>query len=446
MQSLRFQFIFILVILDGAMSMQQMDKKEIMGPATAIRTWPELCQTDNMWEFEIYGKHKQSIKWHVESMFYTSKVLLGKGGFGEVREVDLPLNELKEKGHLKSPVKVAIKKFHTDDKQPIEVQILRDLSDAGIGIPFYGCYSMEEDEEAYIVQESYGYSLNDKKISEYLLLLPPRLRWKIYLSLLRQIVTLNILGYVHNDIKPGNILINMSGDDAKLIDFGAAQLSGSPLVKEGTVFYFSFRKCSVKNEEESKIRVGLIDDLWSFLVTLMVLEDPNIIVRTAYDEVLVPGPCRVRCSEECYKYMDEIIKSFIDKSLLPVQLNEAEPRVESTNLMGLFTLLLKKKLPFEASQILTIIDRSLEEVNKIFKADLTLKPEFIPPPRREPSEESEEDQMSGSRSQDEELKVYGNSSDDFIQFVSDSGEKKAADSKSFAKDGPEGPSSEQHLI
>ena len=77
-------------------------------------------------------------------------------------------------------------------------------------------------------------------------------------------------GYVHNDIKPENILVKTSfqGDEevysAKLADFGTEQPVGFRVAPEGTLRYMSPEKCASlgKSRESDKA-----DDIWSLGMT-----------------------------------------------------------------------------------------------------------------------------------------------------------------------------------
>jgi serine/threonine-protein kinase 11 len=157
-------------------------------------------------------------------------------------------------------------------------------------------------DEAYLVLE-YAERGSLGSLIERGLHLPYSVIFSIMKQILLAVKYLHACGYVHQDIKPSNILIDANGV-AKLADFGighsfdsAAMVVGSPAYQAPEALYDSY----VSDDESDSGESPQKEDIWALGVTLyqlLFLKLPfvgdnlyEIVNRIKERELQIPSPC-----------------------------------------------------------------------------------------------------------------------------------------------------------
>ena len=116
--------------------------------------------------------------------------------------------------------------------------------------------------------------------------------------------------YVHNDIKPENILISSDGL-VKLIDFGVMKMKNKnePLTKSiGSIRYLSYEKRFM-----SPIQYNTKSDIYSFGITISEIfnGEHNNIKKTLYDHYFMKNPS-TKLKNNTNKNFDDFISKCIE--------------------------------------------------------------------------------------------------------------------------------------
>lgn len=179
---------------------------------------------------------------------------LGQGAHGEVYKVFF-------KGTFKA-VKVINKNKRDVKKIHKEIEIMSTLKNSSKIIKFHEY--IESDEEFYLIMdyfegftgEDYVFTLNENNHSVNLVNERQIKKWVHDICI--GIKDCHDKHIIHNDIKPGNIMLN--NNEGKLIDFGTSQFYNEKLKMSGTPLFFSIEKLNYVLDSKS--------DIWSLGISL----------------------------------------------------------------------------------------------------------------------------------------------------------------------------------
>lgn len=178
---------------------------------------------------------------------------LGEGGFGIVRE--LPIDKGKP---------IALKAGNLAEIGVTELKAMIAFGSSKYGSGFRGCFYDEKISAIFIGQDMLTDSLNDKPFLDKYIALPPKSRIAFMIMATESLVDFEKTGYVHNDIKPENVMVDAEGKP-HLIDFGYARLKNTAENYSGTRMYFS----------PMRQRADIVSphfDVYSLMVTFMGIE------------------------------------------------------------------------------------------------------------------------------------------------------------------------------
>ena len=218
---------------------------------SATKTLQEQCINITKFEKENPSYAKRTLSQRFE---YDKK--LGAGNFGvviagEFNDKEIVIKKLNPKNEIE---KKLIRK---------EIEILKNIQNQPLLLNFYFCVIDENNGNLYIFTELLYKDLeNDVDFK----LRPERKKIEFYIKLAKSIKQLHSLGYVHNDIKPGNFMItDKNYTTPKLIDFGLSTkkhditIGGSPI-------YVPLQKLGSHPASEPEM------DIVSYGVSIVVLE------------------------------------------------------------------------------------------------------------------------------------------------------------------------------
>ena len=153
----------------------------------------------------------------------------------------------------------------------------------------WGC-TQGSDSKIYMVQELLKFDLASVSFRDYIRSETIENSLKLYIQMFEGVRDLWIAGYVHNDIKPANMMTNNEMSRIYLIDLGMAQQNTGNSNTRGTPFFMSPSK--VKNIG----KVAQRDDLYSIALSIAVLE------AESYDDIYGEqiGVKRVTISNDCF--------------------------------------------------------------------------------------------------------------------------------------------------
>lgn len=335
-------------------------------PKRPKATIEEVCQQSNKEKFEIQDKNA-FISWNVQSAYDESRVVLGKGASGIVKQACFPFWQLPSEmqGYDADQVgTVAVKRVLKKKLRPIEIELLKSLERDHQGVPFYGCQIDSTNNYVYIVQGQLEHSFFSSIGYSFIRSLNRYHRMQKYISLVKQVSYIYYAGYIHNDIKPENMMLSVSGENAFLIDFGLTQLRYEKITCAGTPGYLSPGKCHSYQRHGS-----LADDLYSLIVSIAQMEAQDPLLDIYKDPET--GEKRKDCEWEhtfaCNKAMKaNIMKVFKDQGYPEPKVGNP-PTTQNTNLMGIFQLVLEYfDFNFAPLQVILIADQFQLEMNSRF--------------------------------------------------------------------------------
>ena len=147
---------------------------------------------------------------------YKLKGVLGKGGFGIVHAGIRKSDGLHVA--VKEVPKERVLEYTVDDKVPLEVALMQQVSDVDGVIRLIDFYDMTH--SYYIVMERF----NSKDLFDFISEEGPlseNLARQIFKQVLDTVMMCHKRGVLHRDIKDENILIDLTNHRIKLIDFGS---------------------------------------------------------------------------------------------------------------------------------------------------------------------------------------------------------------------------------
>lgn len=238
--------------------------------------------------------------------------ILGSGSFGTVYEVKFDGSEIPEWSSYASRrniKKAAVKRLEIDITTIDELEIMLAMSKTKFGMQVFGCklqiydkkkYKSQEkipEDKIYIVMDKLGKELTDAELLKKVAKLTPDERIRYYMELFEQVIGLYEKGFLHNDIKPENILYDENNDQMVVIDFGCAQKTNTNLKNWGTNVFMSPNKYS----KVTKI-AQLADDLFSLALSVVTIENQDDYEEIYTDDYgLVLKNCEKKKNENCLK-------------------------------------------------------------------------------------------------------------------------------------------------
>jgi serine/threonine protein kinase len=166
----------------------------------------------------------------VGNCFLVIKDKIGAGSFGTVKASET-IYWFDKIGNLhctvKSPEASIAIKVRSNPESEDEAKI------SARQFPFFYSQIRQGNEEKKIdfyMPKINGQNLQDIMYKEQICTLSYQELLQIILSLARKVQNLHDLGYIHGDLKPGNIIVNLESKEATLIDFGCSRSYKSGLV------------------------------------------------------------------------------------------------------------------------------------------------------------------------------------------------------------------------
>ena len=228
----------------------------------------ELCMNINDFEDQHHDYKNKTL----QQRFSEDKII-GKGHFGDVIQGEID---------GKNIVIKSIDTISAGDVKVIvaEINVLRNIQNNPYFLNFHFCVYNQKAQKLYIFTELLYKDLKDDK---FFLIKPQEEKINFYLQLARGIKELHSLGFVHNDIKPANIMIkNRNYEHPKLIDFGLATKIGDKTIG-GTTLCFPYQKV----HDNIPLAQPEMDNV-SFAVTIILLESRTREIKDIFKKI-APG-------------------------------------------------------------------------------------------------------------------------------------------------------------
>lgn len=238
--------------------------------------------------------------------------LLGKGSFGEVKEVTW------------GDDKVAIKKMALPQSsfialaQAREISFIKKMEQFNGSMKFIGC--LETNKSLYYITEKLYKDLIDPDVLLTHKKKDPLTRVKLYSQLVRKFKEMHSLGITHQDIKPANLMVkDRSANDFRIIDFGMG-VKENDYVLGGTPLFNSPDKI-IDGKYAKKYY-----DVYALALTIAVLESTS---KTIFSGV-TPSCVNKRMTSTCFvALLTNIKNAFVKhgmKSFLPIILDALDEK------------------------------------------------------------------------------------------------------------------------
>ena len=237
-----------------------------------LQTITPICDPNTAINLPLLGQTVDA-----ETVWYR-RPTKGIGSFGEVRSVIINDKEYAMKKIIIGRRKTSDEFQELLDLTLHEIETLRNLSSViNPNFPvFYGCGMTETKVSGpmtiYVIQESLYSDLKPDNAEVFINNVPPKNRLGLYLELAEGLAMMHSKNYVHEDLKPDNIMTNIrpkKSDIAnlhfKIIDFGLTYKTTENF-KGGTVLYNAPEK--VNYDTLNKFE----HDIWAFGLTVSAIE------------------------------------------------------------------------------------------------------------------------------------------------------------------------------
>lgn len=247
-----------------------------VSPATIITSFSELCTAQDTRGATSFSElpSKTPLKWSVASAFAVGRYL-GKGSFGEVHKVDY----VDSAGHqLRIALKKIAPKYSSDKKQILtEISALAAVGQSAYMPRLYGCVT-EGSSKVFLATSCLESSLESTSFLNKVKLQTCKESLQYYKEMFAGLKDLWTAGFVHNDIKPANMMADAGNKHVYLIDFGLAQLNTDYNKAMGTPIYMSPAKFKGSGKVAPK------DDMYSVALSIATIEAPR-----TYDDIFSNG-------------------------------------------------------------------------------------------------------------------------------------------------------------
>ena len=286
-------------------------------------------------EFKDYAS-KKTFTWNVFQALSKSRKI-GAGSFGKVYSVRYP-------GSANRDERIALKKISPKPDFPMNLiasEIIVSIQMNGSpGSPkFYGCvYDVSNAglEFVYIASEKMDTHLRDSIFRSYIRTLDKIEKLKLVRNLFDALRFLWNLGYVHNDIKPENMMTTKDKSKLVLIDYGLTQKKSEKKNRNGSPMYMSPGKLKpdgkAYSEMDDQYSLALsiseifaekIDDAFTDPITNQIIEKTchskentpscQVALRLAAISVLTPlfGPYQMPDIQKDYPNLTTLVADLI---------------------------------------------------------------------------------------------------------------------------------------
>lgn len=317
-----------------------------------IQDYSELCSKQDYSNPKKFFQlpEKTQLSMSCDELFRSGH-LLGKGSFGEVRRVTFPSAD-------GSRPKTAMKKMSPRDsweKTQIltEISALNAASDSKYTPRLYGCSTTSTN--VYLIQTLLGHDLDSVSFRNKIAGQTCAESLGLYRQMFAGLRDLWNAGFVHNDIKPANMMANDDDTRVYLIDFGLAQTNNARNKGMGTPIFMPPSKFSGTGYVSQK------DDMYSIALSIAVLEAPR-----SYDAIFPYGIRNYKgnCFE---KHNDLICRNALIpkvKSTLQTAGYGSEQSSATKDTINFTTLLLKMveydNFSWSILDVIAIIDRLIQ--------------------------------------------------------------------------------------
>lgn len=286
--------------------------------------------------FNNMSKIKSSIiNWNLSKALKTAKTI-GEGAFGFIKEIESPFSTSDQ---IET---IVVKQAKIKNFNPFELEILYGMSIKEKGPFFYGCQKSLDNQDIYLVMDKLSTDLSRSRFLKKMKDETRLYRYGIYKEIINAIVEFYLLGYTHNDIKPENMMYDDKKQKIFLIDFGMVQLNGKE--KESTIL----RKCgspftssSAKFIKRYNVKPLLLDDLYSFAVSVLIMETRNNYEDILKDDVIeypkMTDTRKYRCfsrkdSNECIDLIIKNAKRILESAGYPPSEVQSQETLTSENI------------------------------------------------------------------------------------------------------------------
>lgn len=271
-----------------------------------VKDYSELCSKQDYSHPKLFYQlpERTEISVSCDQIFRDGRPL-GKGSFGEVKKVSFPMAD-------GTVPRVAMKKMTPRDsweKNQIltEISALNAAASSKYTPRLYGCSITSTN--VYLIQTFLAHDLDNVNFRTKIAGQTCAQSLALYLQMFIGLKDLWDAGFVHNDIKPANMMANDDDSQVFLIDFGLAQLNTAGNKGMGTPIFMPPSKFSGYGTVSQK------DDMYSVALSIAVLEAPR-----SYDAVFA-GNIR-NYKGACFeKHNDAICRTNLIKNVKPILQN-----------------------------------------------------------------------------------------------------------------------------
>jgi len=220
---------------------------------------PEINELRMSFDFNVNGNSQK-----IAADDLITLCELGRGAYGVVEKVK----------HSKTNTIMAVKRITATQNSTETKMLLMDLqtlrrSDCPYIVDFYGAMFRQGD--VMICMEVMDISLDKlyRRVTEAGQLMPEDVLWTIAFSVLSALKYLHqVLRVIHRDVKPSNMLIDLSGK-VKLCDFGISGIlrpgSFANTVEVGCQYYMAPERI----DQDTKKKYSSKSDTWSFGISMI---------------------------------------------------------------------------------------------------------------------------------------------------------------------------------
>jgi len=216
---------------------------------------------------------------------------LGSGSFGEVHKgvyVDSENNQYNTAIKRMTPKSTSAMRMIL--KEISAMQSMADI-ESNYAPRVYGCNTFTQyPEKVYVAQELLAGDLDSRSFRSFFQDLSNADSIRVVYQLFKGLAHLWKAGYVHNDIKPANMMHRTNKNNVVLIDFGLAQGVGSVNKAAGTPIFMSPPKFTEKD------KVQPMDDIYSLALSVAVMES-----KGGYDAVFKGVNSKYGSTKGCFQ-------------------------------------------------------------------------------------------------------------------------------------------------
>jgi len=285
---------------------------------------------------------------------YSRGRFLGGGSFGEVRKVTY--SHPPTGVHKGKYERIALKRIRPQNSKEVkliqeEIEALRKVVKSTFFPTIIGC-AYKYNDEVMVAQSCVSHSLDTQGFRDAMVIKSIEESLVFYRGIFQGLLDLWIAGYSHCDIKPQNIMTDITNSVPKIIDLGLTQKVGAYNELRGTPIFMSPNKFS------PTVKVAQKDDMYSVALTIAAIEAPK-----GTDDILYQKG--VPLVEQCFKgsnprYCRDMLVKNVLRFLVKAGYGQRQSRPSDSEIN--FTTLLAEMIEFDSfnrdyNDVLKIIDR-----------------------------------------------------------------------------------------